>query len=204
MTESKTQKLVDAAKERARLAKEADEKGNTDTVQTGRASDNLSDNAIETMKEGAEEMAELKVQSRANTLDGEIDVEAMGDVKGDGRDAKDYPDDDPDKALGVPVYEHGLHATSGGVDETEELRRRAEPETRQSKRTQEEMQRGKEVLTTRTPTSRATTRQTEGKAEDKTNADVEAERQAERKAKAEAEARKAEEDAKDKTATAKK
>jgi hypothetical protein len=133
----KTKEMVEAAKQRAKLAKEAEAQKNTDT--------GLSPEAEASMKDAAEEKAAVKVQARDGTIDGKIDVEAMGDVKGDGRDAKDYEDSDPDKAKGVPVYKHGLSATKDGVDEAVALNRAA-GETRFSKRTEAEINRGKEVL----------------------------------------------------------
>lgn len=91
------------------------------------------------LKESAQQMADAKPQSAHGTIDGKIDIEAMGDVKGDGGDAKNYADDDPDKAKGVPTYEHGLHEIKAG--ENVALPR----ETRISERTLAEQDRGAEV-----------------------------------------------------------
>jgi hypothetical protein len=150
----KTKEMVEAAKQRAKLAKEAEAQKNTDT--------GLSPEAEATMKEAAEEKAAIKVQARDGTIDGKIDVEAMGDVKGDGRDAKDYDDDDPDKAKGVPVYKHGLSATKDGVDEAVSLKRAA-GETRFSKRTEAEVNRGKEVLAGSTGRTETATKNSKSK-----------------------------------------
>lgn len=93
---------------------------------------------LDHLKESAQQMADAKPQSQHGTLDG-IDIEAMGDVKGDGGDAKDYDDGDPHKALGVPTYVHGLNESRGG--ENTALPR----ETRLSERTLAEQDRGAEV-----------------------------------------------------------
>jgi hypothetical protein len=139
MTGSKTQELVAAAKKRQEIERTNQE--NTPVVSTAsRLKDNLTDEELDTVKAAAEEQAEGKVQAKAGTIDGTVDIEAMGDVKGDGGDAKDYDDGDPAKALGVPVYEHGLAEIRGGVDTIQAT------ETRLSKRTALEQARGKELL----------------------------------------------------------
>lgn len=104
---SKADELLAAARARNQQAKEADDKN----PKTPLDEQEKKPETVEAKIAAAEQMAETRVQAKAGTIDGTIDVEAMGDVKGDGRDAKDYPDTDPDKQLGVPVYEHGLHRT---------------------------------------------------------------------------------------------
>ncbi len=93
----------------------------------------------------AEEMAETRVQAKAGTLTGEIDVEAMGDVKGDGRDAKDYPDSDPDKHLGVPTYEHGL-ASNKPLDQPDDNLSSGVVGARTNSRREAEIARGRERI----------------------------------------------------------
>lgn len=135
-TGSKSQNVMKAAEARAKRAEEEATPGTA-----GRT--NISPLPLaneETMVESANTLAETNVQSRANTLTGEIDPQAMGDVKGDGRDAKDYPDDDPDKQLGVPTYAAGLRNVTGGAVD-------AVQERRVIKRTEEEMSRGKDAIT---------------------------------------------------------
>lgn len=139
MTASKTQELVAAAKKRQEIEK-ANQEQTQPVTPANRLRDNLTDDELDSVKAAAEEQAEGKVQAKAGTIDGTVDIEAMGDVKGDGGDAKDYDDDDPAKALGVPVYEHGLAEIRGGVDTIQAT------ETRLSKRTALEQSRGKEVL----------------------------------------------------------
>lgn len=135
-TASKTKELIAAAKKRNEI-----EQANADApVGDQRPQARFTDDELDLLKTDAEKMAEGKVQAKAGTLDGSIDVEAMGDVKGDGGDAKNYDDDDPAKALGVPTYIHGLHETKGGTETS------LAPETRISARTLAEQSRGKEVL----------------------------------------------------------
>jgi hypothetical protein len=138
-TLSKTQELIEAARLRNKAEQEVAE-----TPKNPVTKNNLSDEEVEVMREGAEKRAAVKVQAKAGSLTGVIDVDAMGDVKGDGGDAKDYADNDPAKALGVPVYQHGLGATKDGVDEY------AGSETvyghRTSARTNAELERGREAL----------------------------------------------------------
>jgi len=110
-----------------------------DNKTSPRLRDNLTDEELDVVKADAEKMAQAKSQAKAGTVDGKIDIEAMGDVKGDGGDAKDYADDDPDKALGVPVYEHGLHENRAGQEMS------IPRETRISQRTLDEQARGAEV-----------------------------------------------------------
>lgn len=135
-TVSKTKELVEAARKRKEL-----EQANS-IAQPKTVEQRFSDDELNQLKADAELMAEAKVQAKSGTIDGVIDIEAMGDVKGDGGDAKDYDDNDPDKALGVPVFIHGLHETRGGVDTITAVA----GETRVSARTRAEQQRGKEIV----------------------------------------------------------
>lgn len=96
------------------------------------------ENELGTLKDAAVEKAAAKPQSVHGTLDG-IDVEARGDVKGDGGDAKDYDDGDPDKYKSPPTYQYGLDEIKAG--ENTALPR----ETRISDRTAAEQSRGAEV-----------------------------------------------------------
>jgi hypothetical protein len=148
-TRSKAEKLIEANRKR-KLAEEANQQANEPT-DLQREDLNEEDEATKEQKiEAAEKRAEIKVEAMAGSLTGDIDVEAMGDVKGNGGDAKDYEEGDPDKALGVPVYEHGLAATREGVDVFSPAAERAiEGETRVSSRTQAELQRGREALENR-------------------------------------------------------
>lgn len=150
-TRSKAEKLLEANRKR-KLAEEANMEANEPT-DLQRDNLNKEDEATKEQKiEAAEKRAEIKVEAMAGSLTGDIDVEAMGDVKGDGGDAKDYADDDPAKALGVPVYEHGLAATREGTDVYSPAAEQAiEGDTRVSARTRAELQRGKEALAGRTP-----------------------------------------------------
>lgn len=141
----KSKELIEAAKRRAELNKKAEEEGNAPNRTGSNPETYMSDEEIAVAKEGAQEIADLKVQARAGTIDGKIDIEAMGDVKGDGRDAKDYDDSDPDKALGVPTWAHGLHATQMGVETTEDLKRRA-GETFISEQTLAEQEAGRQSI----------------------------------------------------------
>lgn len=135
-TASKTKELVEAARRRNEI-----EQANADApVGDSRPQARFSDDELDQLKESAETMAEGKVQAKAGTIDGAIDIEAMGDVKGDGGDAKNYDDDDPAKALGVPTYIHGLHETKGGQETS------IPPETRISARTAAEQARGAEAI----------------------------------------------------------
>src|SRR6478752_4841851 len=86
-----------------------------DNKTSPRLRDNLTDEELDVVKADAEKMAQAKSQ------------------------AKDYADDDPDKALGVPVYEHGLHENRAGQEMS------IPRETRISQRTLDEQARGAEV-----------------------------------------------------------
>lgn len=132
---TKAQRVAEAAKARAKAEQETE-------VKEHEANEKRNEN----LREAAEQRAEVKPQAINGTLEGKIDVNAMGDVKGDGRDAKDYPNDDPDKALGVPVYEHGLKETSvgGETPATEKVLSK-----RLSAKTEAEMNRGKEIVGSR-------------------------------------------------------
>lgn len=138
---SKAQELVEAARRRNQIEQEVAE-GNEDQAPNGVPED---EKTREAMKEAAEEKAAVKPQAVAGSLDG-IDVEAMGDVKGDGGDAKNYEDGDPDKALGVPNYVHGLDESKATGESVTDA---AAHGTRISKRTDAEMQRGREALNQR-------------------------------------------------------
>lgn len=81
-----------------------------------RIEDRMNEDELDTFKDAAAEKAEGKAQAKAHIADGKVDLEARGDVKGDGGDAKDYPDDDPDKYKSPPTYEYGLNETRAGVD----------------------------------------------------------------------------------------
>jgi hypothetical protein len=136
---SKDDKIKQAAEKRHEMLKDADQ----------RAEGGLTEEAIEGLRNRAETAAEVKVQPRVGTLTGDVDVDAMGDVKGDGGDAKYYDDGDPAKALGVPVWQHGLASTKEGVDEVAQADRTlngVEP----SEATKEEIEAGKQATTTRT------------------------------------------------------
>lgn len=144
---SKAQELVEAARRRNLAEQEVADQNDADTTNNGINED---PDTVESKKEAAETLASIKPQAVAGSLDG-IDVEAMGDVKGDGGDAKNYADDDPDKALGVPVYEHGLSEdTARGPYFAGTSVQDGGPvgETRVSKRTQEEMRRGRDAIDT--------------------------------------------------------
>lgn len=144
---SKAEKLIEANRKR----KEA-EQANADankSVELEREDLNKEDQATKDQKiDAAEKRAEIKVEAMAGTMDGNIDVEAMGDVKGDGGDAKDYDDGDPDKALGVPVYEHGLGATRDGGDVYSPAAEEAleGKESRMSSQTKAEIEAGRAAL----------------------------------------------------------
>lgn len=194
-TVSKTQQLVEAARKR----KQAEEELAKETATAKpRAADNMTEEQVDGLRNKAEEQAATKVQAVAGSLAG-IDIEAMGDVKGDGGDAKDYKDSDPAKALGVPVYEHGLNATKDGVDvlapALSEARVFGE---RHSQRTQAELDRGAAAIEgarhTRAEASRST-RTVVTNAEDDPDGE---------KAKAALAAKEAEDDAKKKAAASKK
>jgi|GEM_PF-5880017 len=130
---SKAEELLKAARERANIAEETDKA----KAETEKADARVQDQVAENKRAAAaDEKIEGRVQARAASLTGEVDPDAMGDVKGDGRDAKDYPDDDPDKYLGVPTYEHGLAATNADNPYG----------TRQSERTRAEIERGRQLL----------------------------------------------------------
>ncbi len=185
-TVSKTKELIEAARKRNEI-----EQANADApVGDSRPQANFSEEELDQLKADAELMAEGKVQAKAGTLDGSIDVEAMGDVKGDGGDAKDYADDDPAKALGVPVYEHGLNETQNGADR---FANTSIDDNRVSKRTQAEIERGRTALSDRTEApsaSRRSERSTSRTVVTDANDDPDGEKG---KAKAEAEAKAKEE-----------
>lgn len=140
-TVSKTQELVEAARRR----KDVEEAAATSTAPASPlARDNLSEEELGVMKSGAEERISVRPQAVNQSLTGELDINAMGDVKGDGGDAMNYDDGDPAKKLGVPTYQHGLAETRLGGDVlTSAVQER---ETRQSARTQAELERGRKAL----------------------------------------------------------
>lgn len=103
MADDKTQRIVEAAKNRTRAEREVAERNGPVTEE------NRFDEAEQAqMQESAQKMADLKPQAAAGTIDGEIDLEARGDVKGDGGDAKNYDDGDPDKYVSPTTAEYGL------------------------------------------------------------------------------------------------
>lgn len=135
---SKAQALAEAARKRHQVEKEAQEAmataGSYDHEQTVENT--------EAEKEAAEMKASIRPQAVDKSLTGELDIEAMGDVKGDGGDAKDYDDGDPAKALGVPVYKHGLNEHGGNI----EAGMNAVFGERLNKRTQAEQERGRKAI----------------------------------------------------------
>lgn len=138
-TASKTQQLAEAARLRTKVEREAAE-----SVAPAKEANTEANEEIKANKrEHAEDLASIRPQAIDKSLDG-IDPDAMGDVKGDGGDAKNYPDGDPDKALGVPTYEHGLKEdrVGGGLNRAVNTAFGH----RQSSRTQDEMNRGKEAI----------------------------------------------------------
>jgi hypothetical protein len=149
---SKAQELVEAARRRNQIEQEIAEGEDADTTNEP-ATTEEEKIAEEQKKEAAEELASAKPQAVAGSLDG-LDVEAMGDVKGDGGDAKNYADNDPDKALGVPTFEHGLAENKATGDTPPEVL----TETRISKRTEAELARGREAVATKNEAREQATR----------------------------------------------
>ena len=141
-TKSKAAELLAAARARNEKAAEVEQK---EPARTAVEEKDKEPEMVEQKIAAAEAMAEPRVQAKAGTLTGEIDVEAMGDVKGDGRDAKDYPDTDPDKQLGVPVYEHGL-GTSNPIEQPRDDLSSGVVGARTNSRREAEMARGRERL----------------------------------------------------------
>lgn len=147
---SKAEELVEAARRRNLAEQEAAENNGAD----GNTAEDEA--AKEGMKDAAETLASIKPQAVAGSLAG-IDVEAMGDVKGDGGDAKNYADNDPDKALGVPTYAHGLSEDTArgpyfagtSVQDGE-----VGGDTRISKKTELELRRGREAISNKAAESR--------------------------------------------------
>lgn len=138
-TSAKSKELLDAANARAKALAE---RGEDQVAETQRRYDTeISDEA----KEGAQAEADTRVQSRANSLTGAVDVEARGDVKGNGGDAKNYPDGDPDKYLSPTTAEYGLNDLKGGAPV------RGVGDNTVSAKTQAEISRGKEALGARKP-----------------------------------------------------
>lgn len=140
MADDKTQRIVEAAKARTRAEREVAERHNAPTPEN-----RLSDEERAQMEESAQKMADLKVQPRAGTIDGDIDLEARGDVKGDGGDAKDYDEGDPDKYVSPTTAEYGLaedtvrgpyFAGTTALTGDDNI----------SERTRQEMSRGREVV----------------------------------------------------------
>lgn len=140
-TKSKTQALIEAARQRNANAAQVDqEKAEGDTARK-----DANRERVEELAENRQSLADVNVQSRAKTLTGKIDPLAMGDVKGDGRDAKDYDDNDPHKALGVTTAEHGLAQSTDGADGSITNA----TENHISRRTQLEMSKGRENIEAR-------------------------------------------------------
>lgn len=150
---SKAQKLAEAAKLRHKVEEEAA----ASSAPSGSMTAKVDEDVVEGKKEAAEELVRVRPQAVDKSLTGELDVEAMGDVKGDGGDAKDYDDGDPAKALGVPVYEHGLAEHNADLDAG---KRAALMGNQISERTRAEQERGQKALSNRrdadTSTKRAT------------------------------------------------
>lgn len=136
-TSSKASELLKAANARAAANAERGEDQVSETQR--RYETEVSDE----VKDAAQEEADTRVQSRANSLTGALDVEAMGDVKGNGGDAKNYDDADPDKALGVPTHQYGLNDIKGGA-----AVRRVFDDAQYAK-TSAEIERGKKALSDR-------------------------------------------------------
>jgi hypothetical protein len=141
-TKSKAEELLAAARARNQKAEAIDQKEPAKSAVEKEAKE---PEIVEQKIAAAEEMAETRVQAKAGTLTGEIDVEAMGDVKGDGRDAKDYPDTDPDKHLGVPTYEHGL-GSNKPLDQPDDSLSSGVVGARTNSRREAEMARGRERI----------------------------------------------------------
>lgn len=139
---SKTRQVVEAARTRAEARRRQEEEQAQEQARIKEESV-LAD---EPLKERAGELVETVVQYRNGTIDGSVDLEAMGDVKGNGDDAANYDDSDPAKALGVPVYVHGLGRTGG--DDTEVA---PQFERKHSARTAAELDRGRQALEGRVP-----------------------------------------------------
>lgn len=151
---SKAQELVEAARRRNQIEQEIAESENADNTNDGIETEE-DEETIENKREAAERIASAKPQAVAGSLGG-IDVDAMGDVKGDGGDAKNYADNDPAKGLGVPTYEHGLaeHKATGDAPVYDPAN------TRVSKRTEAELARGREAIASK---NEARTNLTRGK-----------------------------------------
>ena len=139
-TASKSQAIIEAAEARARARAEKGEDQVNDT--TRRYATEIEDADLE----AAQKEADTRVQAAAQSMTGKVDVEAMGDVKGNGGDAKNYADGDPDKALGVPTYAYGLNDVKAGGAELNTA-----PGNVQSAKTKAEIDRGKKVLSDRSP-----------------------------------------------------
>lgn len=145
---TKAQQLAEAAKRRNLVEQEANK-----SRLAGNAPENRDEDYVEGKREAGEELASQRPQAVASSLAG-IDPEAMGDVKGDGGDAKNYDDGDPAKALGVPTYEHGLgeNTTDGSLEAGQ---RRVLGE-KLSERTRAEQERGQRALQGRGESAKAT------------------------------------------------
>lgn len=141
-TVSKTKEIIEAARKRNVIESELNK---TTSPASAGAVANLTKQEVEQKRDIAQAVAETKVQAVHGSLTGKINIDAMGDVKGDGGDAMNYEEGDPAKALGVPVYEHGLAATKDGVDELRPVAATVFG-TRQLKRTEEEMNRGRDAI----------------------------------------------------------
>lgn len=135
---TKAQQLAEAAKRRNLVEQEANR-----SRKSGDNFDNRDEEAEQAKKEAGELLASQRPQAVAQSLAG-IDPDAMGDVKGDGGDAKEYDDADPAKALGVPTYEHGLkeHSTDGSI----EAGQRKVFGEKISERTRAEQERGRKAI----------------------------------------------------------
>lgn len=150
-TVSKTKAVIEAARRRNQV-EQAMAEVLTPTQPSSMPTD---EDMVAGLRERAEVQASARPQSANGTSDGNIDIEAMGDVKGDGGDASQYADDDPAKRFGVPVYQHGLAATREGADELAPIQQQAFGQ-RMSARTQAELDRGKQALNGGSASSRST------------------------------------------------
>lgn len=140
-TVSKTKAVIEAARRRNQVEQAMAEV----LTPVSPSSVSTDEDVIGGLKDRAEVQAAARPQSANGTSDGKIDIEAMGDVKGDGGDASQYADDDPAKRLGVPVYQHGLAATRDGADELAPIQAQVTG-ARLSSRTQAELSRGEKAL----------------------------------------------------------
>lgn len=148
MSDDKAQRIAEAAKNRTQAERELAKVEGTDKPK-----------AKPTVEEELAQMdamiaaGKIKPQALAGTMEGEIDLAARGDVKGDGGDAKNYADSDPDKYLSPTTAEYGLNEDRAtGVSVTTIAARSGQVI---SERTRQEMDRGAQVVKGRTSGRRA-------------------------------------------------